>query len=79
MKKFEYFLNLVFGEMLLRHVDILSRTLQKPYSASEGQSIADKTQRTLQKVSSVEKFGLFWQKMNMLIADLDIAPPMLPR
>ena len=26
-----------------------------------------------------ENFGLFWQKMNMLIADLNIAAPMLPR
>lgn len=44
MKTFEYFFGLVFGEMLLRHADNLSRTLQKPCSASEGQSIADMTE-----------------------------------
>ena len=60
MKTFEYFFGLVFGEMLLRHVDNLSRTLQKPCSTSEGWSIADMTRRTLQKMRSEENFDLFW-------------------
>ena len=66
------FFGLVFGEMLLCHADNLSRTLQKPCSASEGQSIADMTRKTLQKMRSEENFGLFWQKINRLTADLDI-------
>ena len=78
MKTFKYFFGLVFDEMLLRHADNLSRTLQKPYLASEEQSITDMTQRTLQKMRSEENFGFFWQKMNMLIADLDIVAQMLP-
>ena len=50
MKTIEYFFGLVFDEMLLRHAENLSRTLQKLCSASEGQSIADMTKRTLQKM-----------------------------
>ena len=50
MSTFDFFFGLVlnFGEILLRHTDNLSRTLQKPCSASEGQIIADMTKRTLQ-------------------------------
>ena len=76
MKTFEYFFGLVFGEMLLRHVDNLSRTLQKPCSTSEGWSIADMTRRTLQKMRSEENFDLFWQKINRLTTDLDVAAPL---
>ena len=37
------------------------------------------TRKTLQKMRSEENFGLFWQKINRLTADLDIAVPTLPR
>ena len=47
MKSFNYFFGLVLGEILLRHTDNLSRTLQKNISASEGQLVVNMTQRTL--------------------------------
>ena len=37
MQSFEFFFGLVLGEILLHHTDNLSKTLQKNYSASEGQ------------------------------------------
>ena len=79
MKTFEFFFGLVFGEMLLRHADNLSRTLQKPMSASEGRVIADMTKQTLQGMRSDENFGLFWEKVKIMINDIDVAEPLLPR
>ena len=44
MASFEFFLGLVLGEMLLRHTNNLSRTLQHDHvSAAEGQAIATMT------------------------------------
>ena len=52
----------MFGEMRLCHADNLSRTLQKPCSASEGQSIADMTKRTLQKMRSEKTLACFGKR-----------------
>ena len=79
METFEYFIGLVSSKILLRHADNLSSTSQKPYSASEGQSIADMTKRTLQKMRSKENFGLL-KKINRLTTNLArYCFPMLPR
>ena len=44
MKSFDFFSGVVLGEMLLRHSDNLSRTLQSPHlSAAEGQTVAAMT------------------------------------
>ena len=46
MTSFDFFFGLVLGEMLLRHCDNLSKTLQNPHlSAAEGQTVADMTKR----------------------------------
>ena len=44
MTFFDFFFGLMLGEMLLRHCDNLSKTLQNPHlSAAEGQTVADMT------------------------------------
>ena len=43
MRTFDFFFGLVLGEFLLRYTDNLSRTLQKNFSASEGQIVAEST------------------------------------
>ena len=53
MDSFEYFFGLVLGEMLLRHTDNLSRSLQnKKCSAAEGQTVAQMTVKTIQSIRS---------------------------
>ena len=59
MKSFNYFFALVLGEILLRHTNNLSRTLQKNISASEGQLVANMTRRTLQSMRNGQQFDLF--------------------
>ncbi len=52
MEYFEFFFGLVLGEMLLRHTDNLSRTLQnKKCSAAEGQAVAQTTVKAIQSIS----------------------------
>ena len=66
MKSFNYFFGLVLGEILLRHTDNLSRTLQKNISASEGQLVANMTRRTLQSTRNGQQFDLFWEKVKRM-------------
>jgi len=56
MQTFEFFFGiLLLGEVLFRHSDDLSRTLQRTdYSAVEGQLAADKNIVTLQKIWNEE-------------------------
>ena len=59
MESFEFFFGLVLGEMLLRHTDNLSRTLQnKKCSAAEGQAVAQMTVKAIQSISDTE-YDLF--------------------
>ena len=79
MSTFDFFFGLTFGEILLRHTDNLSKALQKPCSASEGQIVADMTKRTLQGMRTDENFVLFWQKVNQMASTLEVCDPILPR
>ena len=56
MKTFNFLFGSVLGEMVLRHTDNLSRTLQdKALSAAEGQQVADMVVRTLQTLRNVDR------------------------
>ena len=67
MVSFEFFYGLVLGEMLLRHTDNLSRTIQKEHtSAAEGQAVAAMTTTTLSSMRSDECFDLFWEKVKAM-------------
>ena len=49
MQTFDYFFDVLLGELVLRHSDNLSRTLQhKSFSAAEGQHVAAMVVHTLQ-------------------------------
>ena len=80
MKSFDFLFGTVLGEMLLRHSDNLSRTLQSHYmSAAEGQTVASMTVTTLQSLRSDESFKLFWTKILKMVNDLGVNEPTLPR
>ena len=79
-RKFQYFFGVLLGELLLKHSDNLSKTLQSPkLSASEGQQIAAMTVKTLQSLRTDNNFDLFWTKAETVRQKLDVNEPELPR
>ena len=79
METFGYYFGVQLGELVLRHSDNLSKTIQKPtLSAGDCQSIASLSIKTLQKLRSDESFDLFWKNVNSKAKDLDIGAPELP-
>ncbi len=70
----------MLGEMLLKHADNLSRSLQiKTLSAAEGQQIAKMTVQTSKSLRNDSSFDLYWSKISKIAADLDVGEPQLPR
>ena len=62
-KKFDYFFGVLLGELILKHSDNLSKTLQSlKLSASEGQRITTITVKALQSLRTDNDFDLFWRK-----------------
>ena len=79
-KNFRYFFGVLLGELILKHSDNLSKTLQSPkLSASEGQRIATMTVKTLQSLRTDSNFDLFWRKAEIARQKLDVNDPELPR
>ena len=79
-KTFQFFFPVFLGNLLLKHSDNLSKTLQsQKMSASEGQHVASMTVTTLQSLRNNDNFALFWQKIEIIKKDLDIEDPKLPR
>ena len=79
METFNFLFGAFLGEMILRHTDNLSKTLQnQSCSAAEGQLIADMVVRTLSTLRSDESFDMFWSKLISKAELLDIQPE-LPR
>ena len=59
-RTFRYLFGVLVGDLILRHSDNLSNTLQSPkLSASEGQQIAAMTVVTLQSLRNDSHFDLF--------------------
>ena len=80
MKTFSFVFGAMLGEMILRHADNLSSTLQhRPMSAAEGQNIAHMTEQTLKILHSDQLFDLFWAKVNQFASSHDVSEPQLPR
>ena len=53
MSNFNYLFGNILGEMLLKHADILSSTLQhKTFSAAEGQAVVKMTVETIKLLMS---------------------------
>ena len=75
MMTFYFFHGLALGECLLRHIDSLSTTLQKPkLSAAEGQSITSTSAIYAQNL-----FFLFWADVMSKAEERDIEEAALPR
>ncbi len=80
MKTIDFIYGAILGELLLKHADNLSRTLQnKSMSAAEGQQIALMTIETLKRIRNDSSFDLFWLKVNKFVSAHDIAGADLPR
>ena len=82
MKTFEYYFGISLGELVLRHSDNLSRTLQhKSLSAAEGQHVAVMVVKTIESMRSEEAYKLFWDEVigvGTVGAPGARAPPTLP-
>ncbi len=77
METFNFFFGISLGELVLRHSDNLSRTLQSPrLSAAEAQKFVKMTVKTLERE---DKFDLFWTKVVKKSTDLGIQDPQLSR
>ena len=80
MHSFDFFFGVSLGEMILRHSDNLSKTLQGTrISAAEGQQVAQMTVQALKSVRTAEQFTLFWTKVTDMAEKLDVNEPQLPR
>ena len=80
MKTFAFFLGTMFGELILRHIDNLSRSLQaKTICAAEGQETAAMVVCTLQTLRSDASFDMFWQKVTKSAEECEIDEPQVPR
>ena len=79
MNTFDVLFGTMLGEIVLRHTDNLSKTLQdKTCSSAEGQEIASMVSRTLQAIRTDKYINLFWLKVTNTSKPLDIEPQ-LPR
>ena len=80
MQKFDFLFGTMLGELVFKHSDNLSKTLQKEtLSAAEGQECAALTVMTLQSLRSPEMFEIFWKKVNTTSKNLAVEHPSLPR
>ena len=80
MAKFNYFFGTALAQLLLRHTDNLSRTLQQEdMSAVEGQKIAVMVKHTLQSIHTDASFSGFWGATTKKAKEFDIEEPTLPR
>eukprot|EP00117_Sycon_ciliatum_P026436 scpid100072/ scgid21700/ len=79
-RMFRYFFGIHLGQLILRHTDNLSRTLQSStISASEGAPAAAMTTATLESLRTDENFDSFWSTVLLDQADVDVDEPELPR
>lgn len=80
MASFDFLFGVALGHELLRHSDILSKSLQqKTISAAEGQDLAKLTVDTLCKLREEPAFDEFWSNLGDRCNNLDVSEPTLPR
>ena len=80
MQTFDFYCRVQLGNLVLRHSDNLSKTIQKPtLSTGDCQSLASLSIKTMQKLRSDDSFDLFWTNVNAKADKLEIEPPELPR
>ena len=80
MCKFGYFYGCMLGDLILKHADNLSSTLQhKHLSAAKGEKIAMMTVQTMESLQADEMYDLFWDKVTQRASSLGVDDPQLPR
>ena len=80
MKPFDFFFGVSLGQLILRHSDNLSRSLQaKDLSAAEGQAITAMTVKTLESLRNDEKFKLFFKRVTSDARDHGVSEACLLR
>ena len=80
METFDFIYGAMLGEMVLKHSDNLSSTLQhKSMSAAGGQEITRMTMQTLESLRNDQSFNLFWTKVNQFASLPHANEPQLPR
>ncbi|KAL5514956.1 hypothetical protein EMCRGX_G000052 [Ephydatia muelleri] len=80
MRTFDFLFGIMLGELLLRHSDNLSKTLQSRHmSAAEGQKVAAMTVKTLKSLRTDESFQAFWELVQKTANELEVECPSLPR
>ena len=80
MTTFTYLFGSMLGELVLKHTDNLSRTLQHAsMSAAEGQQVTAMTVATLNSMCSDDRFDLFWDLAISMAEKLGVSGPQLPR
>lgn len=80
MHSFDYFFGVYVLQLLLRHSDNLSKSLQNPnLTASDGQALAHLSINTLNKLRSDDAFDSFWQNLQRDANSLGLPEPVMPR
>ena len=80
MDMFQYLYGIMVSEMILRHADNLSRTLERKYfSAEEGQQVAQMTVDTITSLRNEDAFDLMWEKVSRKARSLNVSDPQLHR
>ena len=80
MQCFKFLFCLILSEMILRHTDKLSQTLQQPrMSRVNGNGVAMLTVNTLESLQLEGNFDLFWKKVDQTREKLDVDEAHLTR
>ena len=70
----------MLAEMVLKHTDNLSRTLQhKTMSTAGGQRVAQMTVQTLQSIQNDKYHHFSWEKVSLIANFLQVDELQLPR
>ena len=77
MKTFDFFYGIRLGELVLKHSDNISKTLQSPHlSAAEAPKIVAMTLKTLESLREDDKI---WTRTVQISEDFGVHEPDLPR
>ena len=81
MESFEYSFGISVAELVLRHGDNLSATLQSSTisAAEDQQHVASLTTSTIAKICTNEIFRLFWEMVQNKLAAVHVNEPRLHR
>ena len=80
MHSFDFLYGVFLGELILRHTDNLSKSLQhKALSAAEGQHLARLTLEVLQSLRDSDRYSAFYSRVVEEQSRFGVTDPVLPR